>query len=73
MKELWDIEETARRLGTSVRHMRRLVLERRIPHTKVGRLLRFLPDEIEAWVEENRLPAVRGIPVHTLPLSRRHR
>ena len=52
--KLITIEEVAERLGVSVRHVRRLVHERRIPFVKWGHLLRFAPDDIEAWVEEAR-------------------
>ena len=52
--KLMTIEEVAERLGVSVRHVRRLVHERRIPFIKWGHLLRFDPDEIEAWIEESR-------------------
>ena len=31
--------------------LRRLVLERRIPHRKVGSLLRFEFDEVDAWMD----------------------
>lgn len=47
---LLDIEGVATHLNITVRHVRRLVFERRIPHLKVGRLLRFDPDEIAAWL-----------------------
>ena len=53
---LWDIEAVARRLGVRVRHVRRLVHERRIPFIKWGHLLRFDPDEIEAWIDQARKP-----------------
>ena len=53
---LMDIEAVARRLAVGVRHVRRLVTERRIPYHKWGHLLRFDPDEIEAWIEESRVP-----------------
>ncbi len=53
-KPLMDIEAVARRLGVGVRFVRRLVAECRIPFIKVGRLLRFDPDEIEAWIDEAR-------------------
>lgn len=52
--KLTTIEEVAERLGVSVRHIRRLVHERRIPYIKWGHLLRFDPDDIEAWIEEAR-------------------
>ena len=65
------IEEVAERLGASVRHVRRLVHERRIPFIKWGHLLRFDPDDIEAWSSDavaRRHPAARS-----LSLSRRRR
>jgi excisionase family DNA binding protein len=52
--ELVDIEGVARRLGVTVRHVRRLVAERRVPFVKWGHLLRFDPEEIEAWIDEHR-------------------
>ena len=51
---LVDIEVVADRLGVQVRHVRRLVHERRIPFIKWGHLLRFDPAEIEAWLDEAR-------------------
>ena len=51
---LEDIEAVARRLGVPVRHIRRLVAERRIPYLKWGHLLRFDPVEIEAWLDQAR-------------------
>lgn len=53
---LYDITAVARRLGVEVRHVRRLVAERRIPFIKWGHLLRFDPDEIERWVDAARSP-----------------
>lgn len=56
--ELVDIEWVAKRLGVTVRHIRRLVAEKRIPIVKWGHLLRFDPVEIEAWINESRRPAL---------------
>jgi excisionase family DNA binding protein len=53
---LWDIDAVANRLGVQVRHVRRLVTERRIPYIKWGHLLRFDPAEIEAWLDAARRP-----------------
>jgi excisionase family DNA binding protein len=53
---LWDIKAVAGRLGVEVRHIRRLVYERRIPYIKWGGLLRFDPAEIEAWLDAARRP-----------------
>lgn len=59
-RTLWDIGTVASRLGVETRHVRRLVSERRIPFIKWGRLLRFDPDEIEAWLDEARRPSAAG-------------
>lgn len=44
----------AERLGVNQRHVRRLVAEGRIPYLKWGRLLRFDPDELDAWLDRAR-------------------
>jgi excisionase family DNA binding protein len=49
---LVDITEIADHLGVSVRHVRRLVAERRIPYVKWGNLLRFDPSEIARWLDD---------------------
>jgi excisionase family DNA binding protein len=46
----------ADRLDVSVRHVRRLVQEKRVPFIKWGHLLRFDPDEIERWIDGARRP-----------------
>ena len=51
---LLDINGVAARLGVNVRHVRRLVAERRIPYLKWGRLLRFDPRELADWIEASR-------------------
>ncbi|MGH9121682.1 MAG: helix-turn-helix domain-containing protein [Acidimicrobiales bacterium] len=48
--DLMDIETLATRLDDSVRHIRRLVAERRIPYLKVGHFIRFNPAEINGWL-----------------------
>jgi excisionase family DNA binding protein len=53
--QLLTIEQLADRLGTSIRHVRRLVAERRVPYLKVGRFVRFDPVEITAWLDHNRV------------------
>ena len=56
---LMDIEAVARRLAVGIRHVRRLVTEKRIPYYKWGHLLRFEPDEIEAWIDATKMPPRR--------------
>ena len=52
LPRLVDIEQLADHLGVSVRHVRRLVSERRIPFHKWGRLLRFDIDQVNAWLDQ---------------------
>jgi len=54
VRPLMDLPAVAERLGVGDRHIRRLVYERRIPFIKWGHLLRFDPDEIEAWIDNAR-------------------
>jgi excisionase family DNA binding protein len=52
--QLLTIVQLAERLGTTVRHVRRLVAEKRVPYLKVGKLVRFDPDEIKQWLASRR-------------------
>jgi excisionase family DNA binding protein len=44
------LPEAATYLNVTERYMRRLVTERRIPYFKVGRLLRFSTDDLDAFL-----------------------
>jgi excisionase family DNA binding protein len=48
-------EEVAERLNVSLRFIRRLCHERRVPYTKVGKFVRFDADELEAWIVTHRV------------------
>jgi len=56
LPQLLTIDQLAERLGVSIRHIRRLVAERRVPYLKVGWLVRFDPAEITAWLDDARHP-----------------
>lgn len=56
-RRLLDIDAVAELLSTSVRHIRRLVHEHRIPVVRVGRLIRFDPVDLDAWLDEHRSSA----------------
>jgi excisionase family DNA binding protein len=60
MPTLPRIGEVADHLGVSVRHVRRLVFERRIPFLKWGHLLRFDPGDIAAWLDAQRVASSGG-------------
>ena len=55
--KLLTVEEAADRLGTSVRFVRRLVLERRIAYIKVGRHVRIAEADLASFVAAGRIEA----------------
>jgi excisionase family DNA binding protein len=57
LDRLLTVEETANRLGTSVRFVRRLVFQRRIPYVKVGRHVRIAASDLEAFIAAGRVEA----------------
>ena len=59
LPHLMDIPTLAEHLGVSIRHIRRLVHERRIPFIKWGHLIRFDPVEVQAWLDECRYEPLR--------------
>ena len=63
LPRLVSIEQVAAHLGVSVRHVRRLVFERRIPYVKWGHLIRFDIDEVVAWVTTSRVAAADDIAI----------
>lgn len=56
-RHLIGVEGAADQLGVPVRHIRRLVAERRIPYIKWGSRLHFDPVELDAWIERHRVPS----------------
>jgi len=58
MMRLLDINDAADRLGTTERHMRALIADRKIDYIKVGRLVRFDPSALDEWIEANTIMAV---------------
>jgi excisionase family DNA binding protein len=58
---LLTMEEAAERLCTTPRHVRRLVFERRIAYRKVGRFVRFHPDDLAEYVAAQRVEVARPI------------
>ncbi len=55
METLLDKQAAADFLGISRRHVDYLVTKRRIPFVRVGgRTIRFRPEDLRTWVEDNR-------------------
>ena len=63
LPRLLDLRGIADHLGTSERHVRRLVQERRIPFIKIGHFVRFDPGEIAEWLETARVAPAHGNPM----------
>ena len=55
MDEMLTVEEAADRLGTSARFVRRLVFERRIAYTKLGRHVRIAARDLDAFIRAGRV------------------
>jgi excisionase family DNA binding protein len=57
--KLLTVEESAERLGTSVRFVRRLIFEfeRRIPYTKLGRHVRIAASDLDTFITAGRVEA----------------
>ena len=60
LPHLLTVAELAEHLGVDIRHIRRLVAERRIPFIKWGHLLRFDPAEIDTWIDTYDYAILRG-------------
>jgi excisionase family DNA binding protein len=50
MDQLLNPKEAADRLGTSLRFVRRLIFERRIPFIRVGRHVRIAASDLDAFI-----------------------
>jgi excisionase family DNA binding protein len=55
MESLLTVDEAAERLGTSTRFIRRLIAERRIAYTKLGRHVRLATRDLDAFVASGRV------------------
>lgn len=53
-----DMEGAAVALGTTQRHVRKLVETRQLASVKVGRLVRIRPQDIADYIERQTRPAV---------------
>ena len=58
MGTLMDYEAAAEYLRTTPRHVRQLWQRREIAAVKVGRLVRFTTEDLDAYVRAQRQPAI---------------
>jgi excisionase family DNA binding protein len=61
LPQLLTIDQLADRLCVSIRHIRRLIAEKRVPYLKVGWPVRFDPNEIARWLDNTRHPLKAGV------------
>jgi excisionase family DNA binding protein len=57
MDQLLTPQEAADRRGTSLRFVRRLIFERRIAYTKLGRHVRIATSDLDAFIAAGRIEA----------------
>ena len=50
---LWGVEEMAIFLGIARTTLYAMVSQKRVPHIKVGRLVKFDPKSIEGWLKQH--------------------
>jgi excisionase family DNA binding protein len=57
---LLNVPAVADKLGTSQRFVRRLIAERRIPYTKLGKHVRIADADVEAFIAAGPIEATAG-------------
>ena len=58
LPELWDAERLAGYLGVTKHYVYRLTSEHRIRFVRLGKRLRFQPEDVAAWLESQAVEAV---------------
>ena len=53
-RRLYDVAQVASMLDVTESFVRREVARRQIPFFKIGKFIRFDPDEVWTWVQEGR-------------------
>lgn len=62
VRRMLTTEEAAAYLGTSVRHLRRLVSDHELSRFKVGGRNRFADVDLDAWLDRRRIEGSRLAP-----------
>jgi excisionase family DNA binding protein len=53
--DLLNREQTAKRINVSQRQLHNLRLSGGLPYVKIGKLVRFIPRDVDAYVESHRI------------------
>jgi excisionase family DNA binding protein len=48
-------EQAWKRINCSQRHLHNLVISGGLPYVKIGKLIRFIPKDLDAYVESHRV------------------
>ena len=51
-KLVWTVNDVAKELFCSTRHVKRLVSRNEIPYSRIGRLVRFSPSQVHSWLSK---------------------
>lgn len=57
MESLLDIKQTAERLGIKPITLRTWITKRLLPYHKIGKLIKFVPSEIDEWIASKKVEA----------------
>ena len=63
LPDLWDIDRLAGYLSVSKHFIYRLTREHRIRFVRVGKEVRFRPEDVTAWLEAESIPAAGSHPL----------
>jgi len=55
LPRLLSIDALADHLGVTERFVRRLVEDNRVPYLKIGKFVRFHPEDINVWLADTRI------------------
>jgi excisionase family DNA binding protein len=53
--DLFNREHAAKRINCSQRHLHNLRLRGELPYVKLGKFIRFIPADLDAYVESHRI------------------
>src|SRR4051795_6787399 len=73
VRRMLTTEEAAAYLGTTVRHLRRLVSDHELSRYKVGGRNRFADIDLDAWLDARRVDGRRRVSAPALLRSTRRR
>jgi excisionase family DNA binding protein len=59
LQPLLTFKQAAALLGLPENSLRRYIRERKIPYLRIGKLIRFDPVELQAWLDSRRVRAAR--------------